>query len=70
MEAMKKGQGSADDKIRNRYMGVNDPIAKRIIEKMDNKQQRMVPPEDKTITTLFLGGITDEMTEQETPKEI
>ena len=35
LERMKKGNGSIDEKIRERYNGINDPIAKKILEKYD-----------------------------------
>lgn len=38
LESIKKGQGPANDKIMNRYMGVNDPVAKKIIEKIEKKE--------------------------------
>ena len=60
---MKKGNGSIDDKIRERYNGLNDPIAKKILDKFDLPKAPAVP-EDKSITTLFLGGVTPEVTQQ------
>lgn len=61
---MKKGNGSIDDKIRERFNGINDPIAKKIMEKIEEKSKPPEPPEDKNITTLFLGGITEEMKDE------
>ena len=60
---MKKGNGSIDDKIRERYSGLNDPIAKKILDKFD---QPKVPesPQDTSITTLFLGGVTPDINQQ------
>ena len=63
LEGLKKGNGSIDDKIRERFNGINDPIAKKIMEKIEEKSKPPEPPEDKNISTLFLGGITEEMTE-------
>lgn len=62
LDRLKKGNGSIDDKIRERYSGVNDPIAKKILEKFDQPKAPPVP-EDASITTLFLGGLTPEMTQ-------
>jgi pre-mRNA-splicing factor RBM22/SLT11 len=42
--------------IRDRYYGSNDPLANKILSRVD-KQSKLVPPEDKTITTLFIGGL-------------
>jgi len=52
----------SDKNIKDRFYGSNDPMAQKIINKV------LVPnvpisPEDKTITTLFMSGITDEITE-------
>ena len=57
---MKKGNGSIDEKIRERYNGVNDPIAKKILDKF-NLPKMPAAPEDVQITTLFLGGVTPEV---------
>lgn len=62
LERLKKGNGSIDDKIRERYSGLNDPIAKKIMEKFD-APKAPAPPNDLTITTLFLGGVTPDMTQ-------
>ena len=58
LESMKKGNGSIDDKIRERYNGINDPICKKILDKQHEKVKAPEPPQDKSISTLFLGGIT------------
>ena len=31
---MQKGQGRVEDRIKDRYNGVNDPLAQKIIEKV------------------------------------
>ena len=57
LESMKKG-GNIDEKIRERFHGINDPIARKILDKV--KETRMPsPPDDPNITTLFVGGIDD-----------
>ena len=58
---MQKGQGKFEDKIKNRFNGVNDPLAEKIADKMKSFK---VPeaPSDKSITTLFIGGINNETT--------
>ena len=43
---------------------INDPIAKKIMDKIEEKSKPPEPPEDKSISTIFLGGITEEMTEE------
>lgn len=45
--------------IQERFHGVNDPVAKRILKGyMDNKPPNA--PQDSSITTLFINGITDD----------
>ena len=56
---MAKGQGKLEDRIKDRYNGVNDPLAQKISGKM---KEFKIPeaPADKNITTLFVGGIDEE----------
>lgn len=45
--------------IKDRFYGVNDPIAKKIMKEF-NETKPPSPPDDKSITTLYIGGLTDE----------
>jgi len=47
--------GNRDSKIRDRYYGVNDPLANKMITRM-KEAPGLAPPEDKSITTLYVGG--------------
>ena len=58
---MKKGNGSIDDRIRERYTGINDPVAKKIMDKTSERAKVPDPPTDLNITTLFIGGYPAEM---------
>jgi len=69
LESLKKGNGSIDEKIRERFNGINDPIAKKIMDKIEEKSKPPVPPTDQNITTLFLGNITTEEITEEIVKE-
>ena len=62
---MKKGYGAIDNKIRDRYHGINDPVASRILNKIKDKIKLPDEPTDLTITTLFIGGITEDVTEED-----
>lgn len=62
---MKKGYGSIEDKIKERYHGMNDPIANKILSKIKEKPKVPDAPEDLTITTLFVGNVTQETNESE-----
>lgn len=49
----------ADQNIKDRFYGANDPVAAKLL----NRAQAMPmlkPPEDNSVTTLYIGGITDE----------
>lgn len=55
LESLKKGV-NIDEKIRDRFHGVNDPIAKKILDRV-KESNLPKEPEDPNITTLFLGNI-------------
>mmetsp|Transcript_15175 Transcript_15175/g.10665 ORF Transcript_15175/g.10665 Transcript_15175/m.10665 type:complete len:209 (+) Transcript_15175:346-972(+) len=69
LESLKKGGGSVDDKIRDRFNGINDPIATKIMDKI---KEVKVPesPEDHNITTLFIGGKIEDLNEQKLRQKI
>jgi len=56
--------GNRDVKIRDRYYGVNDPLANKMIAKM-KETPGLEPPEDKSITTLYVGGVSSEIGEKD-----
>lgn len=58
---MKKGNGSIDERIRERYVGINDPVAKKLLDKISERAKVPDAPTDLNITTLFVGGFTAEM---------
>lgn len=58
---MKKGV-NIDEKIRERFHGINDPVAKKILDRV-KEAHLPTPPSDLNITTLFLGGIDQSMSE-------
>ncbi len=62
-ESMKKGV-NIDERIRERFHGVNDPIAKKILDRVKEVNLPKAP-EDPNITTLFIGGIEDVLSEEE-----
>jgi len=58
----------ANQNIKDRYFGQNDPVAKKILDRYDRYQANQAPlvhPEDLTISTLWVGGLTEDMTEAE-----
>lgn len=54
----------ADQNIRDRFYGTSDPVAEKLMRKYD-QMPKLTPPEDRTITTLYVGGLTEGMTEQD-----
>jgi pre-mRNA-splicing factor RBM22/SLT11 len=50
--------------IKDRYYGTNDPVAAKMLAKAAT-MQKLTPPEDRTIMTLFIGGVTPEISEED-----
>ena len=49
----------SEQNLKDRYYGMNDPIAKKILKGyFDSKPPK--PPVDKNITSLYISGLTDE----------
>lgn len=55
----------AKQDMKDRYYGVNDPVAKKMLAKFGEGGGKLTPPEDRTICTLFVGGVRDDMTEDD-----
>lgn len=53
---------SVEQSIRDRFHGVNDSLAGKMITKM-KKDEKPSPPDNKNITTLFVGGVDDKLSE-------
>ncbi|CAO3664601.1 unnamed protein product [Umbelopsis vinacea] len=51
--------------IRDRYYGTNDPVAKKMLNRVRGGNTALTPPEDKTVTSMFVTGIEEEITEQD-----
>uniref|UniRef100_T1IPE8 Pre-mRNA-splicing factor RBM22 n=1 Tax=Strigamia maritima TaxID=126957 RepID=T1IPE8_STRMM len=54
----------ADQNIKDRYYGINDPVADKLLRRAA-AMPHLEPPEDKTITTLYAGNLGDKIAEQE-----
>nr|CAG4643996.1 EOG090X0770 [Lepidurus arcticus] len=54
----------SDQNIRDRYYGTNDPVADKLMRRA-SAMPRLDPPEDKTITTLYIGGLGDSVGEKD-----
>ena len=52
--------------IKDRYFGTNDPVAEQMLKRAKERPSRkLTPPEDASITTLFIGGVDPEKITQE-----
>lgn len=54
----------ADQNIKDRFYGVNDPVADKLMRRY-NDMPKLTSPEDKTITTLYIGNLGEKVDEQE-----
>ncbi|CAH1400494.1 unnamed protein product [Nezara viridula] len=54
----------ADQNIKDRYYGVNDPVAHKLMRRA-SAMPKLEPPEDKSITTLYVGNLSDKIGEKE-----
>lgn len=52
----------SEQNIRDRYYGVNDPVADKLLKRAAT-MPKLESPEDKTITTLYIGNINEHITE-------
>jgi hypothetical protein len=46
----------AEQNIRDRYYGINDPVAKKMLRRL-GERVKLDPPEDMSICTLYVGNI-------------
>ncbi|XP_025076196.1 LOW QUALITY PROTEIN: pre-mRNA-splicing factor RBM22-like [Pomacea canaliculata] len=54
----------ADQNIKDRFHGINDPVAEKLLGRY-NSMPKLEPPEDKTVTTLYVGNLGDKVGEKE-----
>lgn len=54
----------ADQNIKDRYYGINDPVADKLLKRAST-MPRLDPPDDKSISTLYIGGLGDTVTDGE-----
>ncbi len=54
----------AQQNIKDRYYGVNDPVANKLLRKVA-QMPNLQPPADQEIKTLYLGNVTPQITEQD-----
>lgn len=54
----------ADQNIKDRYYGMSDPVATRLL-KQASSMPSLEPPSDKSITTLYVGGLEGKVEESD-----
>lgn len=54
----------SEQNIKDRYYGTNDPVAEKMMARAAAMQQ-LTPPEDRTIMTLFVGGVGPDISEED-----
>merc|ERR1719309_284929 len=54
----------SDHNIKDRYYGTNDPVADKLLKRAQ-AMPHLEPPEDRLITTLYVGGLDESVTEQD-----
>ena len=54
----------ADQNIKDRFYGINDPVADKLMKRY-TAMPKLETPDDRTITTLYVGGLGDKITETE-----
>jgi len=67
LESLKKGV-NVEERIRERFHGINDPIAKKILDRV-KEENLPKAPEDMNITTLFIGGVEESVNEEDIKKQ-
>uniref|UniRef100_A0A7M5V0B2 Pre-mRNA-splicing factor RBM22 n=1 Tax=Clytia hemisphaerica TaxID=252671 RepID=A0A7M5V0B2_9CNID len=54
----------ANQNIKDRYYGVNDPVADKMMQRAA-AMPKLEKPSDKTVTTLYVGGLDDRITDKD-----
>ncbi|XP_064455010.1 pre-mRNA-splicing factor RBM22-like [Ornithodoros turicata] len=54
----------ADQNIKDRYYGINDPVADKLMRRAA-AMPKLEPPEDLSITTLYVGNLGEKLTEKD-----
>ena len=54
----------ADQNIKDRFYGVNDPVADKLLKRYST-MPKLEPPEDRSISTLYVGNLGEKITEQD-----
>ena len=54
----------SNQKLKERYYGTEDPVADKLLKQAADMPQ-LTPPQDKTVTSLYVGGVEDDIAEKD-----
>ena len=54
----------SNQKLKDRYYGTEDPVADKLLRQVSDMPQ-LTAPEDKTVTSLYVGGVEEDITERD-----
>ena len=54
----------SNQKLKDRYHGINDPVAEKMLSQA-KEMPSLRPPDDKSITSLYVGGVDESFTESD-----
>lgn len=54
----------SDQNMKDRYYGSNDPVADKLLKRVA-EMPKPVPPEDKSITTVYVGNVSEKISEKD-----
>lgn len=54
----------SNQNLKDRYHGVNDPVAEKMLVAVKDMPS-LRPPDDKSITSLYIGGIDEAFTDSD-----
>ena len=54
----------SNQNIKDRFYGVNDPVAAKMLKRAES-MPKLESPSDKSITTLYVGGLDERIKEED-----
>ena len=54
----------SNQNMKDRYYGINDPVAEKLL-RLSNQLPKLTAPDDKSITSLYVGGVEHDITEKD-----
>jgi len=54
----------ADQNIKDRFLGINDPVAEKLMRRY-SEMPKLEIPDDRSITTIYVGNLGDQITESD-----